>query len=569
MATPKHTPDGSVSTIVVSDASASDERDLEKQTDAEGPSTQFDRGKHDVAKHVDADEASAYFSPDERDIERQADTEPPSVPSGLNKTKFPETDLDRGIIGWEGQDDPKNPQNFAARKKWGLLALISVFTLISPLASSMFAPAVSYMAADFHETNETILSFTVSVFLLGYTFGPCLLAPLSEIYGRRIVLSCANVFFVVWQIGCALAQNIETEIICRFFSGIGGAGCITLGAGVIADLFPVEQRGKATAIWGLGPLIGPVAGPIAGGFIGESIGWRWAFWILLIASGVLSVAIEILNQETFAPVLIRWKTAKLAKETGRTDLRSAYDQDAAKNGAEPVRVEQALKQGLLRPFLLLVRSPIVLLLATYMSFVYGLLYLFFTTISSVFRGQYGFSSGLSGLAYLGIGMGFIVGLGIMAFTNDRILVRSTARNGGVFEPEMRLPLMIVFSSILPISFFWYGWTVDKEVHWIVPIIGMFPFGVAMMGVYMPIQTYVIDCYPKYAASANATLTATRSLVGALLPLAGPAMFEALGLGWGNSLLGFLALAFVPVPIIFTKYGKAIREKWPVDLDGKA
>lgn len=87
----------------------------------------------------------------------------------------------------------------------------------------------------------------------------------------------------------------------------------------------------------------------------------------------------------------------------------------------------------------------------------------------------------------------------------------------------------------------------------------------MIGVYMPIQTYVIDCYAGYAASANATLMATRSLLGALLPLAGPAMFEALGLGWGNSLLGFLALAFVPIPIIFTRYGKVIRERWPVKL----
>jgi multidrug resistance protein len=197
-------------------------------------------------------------------------------------------------------------------------------------------------------------------------FGPCLLAPLSEIYGRRVVLSFSNWFFVVWQIGCALAQNIETEIICRFFAGIGGAGCITLGAGVIADLFPIEQRGKATAIWGLGPLMGPVIGPIAGGFIGQEAGWRWAFWVLLIAGGVLSLAIEVLNRETFAPVLIRWKTAKLAKETGRTDLRSAYEQGNGKQGAEPVRVEEALKLGLQRPFNLLVKSPIVLLLSTYM-----------------------------------------------------------------------------------------------------------------------------------------------------------------------------------------------------------
>ncbi|CAG8072404.1 unnamed protein product [Penicillium salamii] len=488
------------------------------------------------------------------------DIENQNTPPAPAQDLFPETDLNRGIVGWEGQDDPKNPQNFPSSKKWALLGLVSAMTLISPLASSMFSPAITFMAAEFKETNETILSFSVSIYLLGYTFGPLLLAPLSEIYGRRVVLSGANWFFVVWQIGCALAQNIETLIVCRLFAGIGGSGCLTLGAGVIADLFPREQRGMATSIWAMGPLVGPVVGPIAGGFLGEEAGWRWVFWLLLIAGGVMAFGMEILNQETYAAVLIRWKTEKLAKETGRNDLKSVYEV-----GKEPASPKQVLAQGLKRPFLLFCKSPIVLLLSLYMSLIYGLLYLFFTTISDVFTSQYGFSVGLSGLAYLGIGFGFMAGLAFIALTSDRVVVRLTRQNGGKFEPEMRLPMMIFFSCIIPISFFWYGWTADKHVFWIVPIIGMFPFGLGMMGVYMPIQTYVIDCYPAYAASANATLTATRSLVGALLPLAGPKMFDTLGLGWGNSLLGFVALAFIPVPIIFTKYGKVIREKWPVNL----
>lgn len=192
-------------------------------------------------------------------------------------------------------------------------------------------------------------------------FGPLLLAPLSEVYGRRVVLSGANWLFVVWQIGCALANNIETLIVCRLFAGIGGSGCLTLGAGVIADMFPREKRGMATSIWAMGPLIGPVIGPIAGGFLGQEVGWRWVFWILLIAGGALSVGVEILNEETYATVLIKWKTAKLAKETGRTDLRSAYDADK-----EPAAVREILIQSLKRPVLLFFKSPIVFLLCIYM-----------------------------------------------------------------------------------------------------------------------------------------------------------------------------------------------------------
>lgn len=105
--------------------------------------------------------------PARHDIEKQ-ETVDATSPSPTAQEAFPETDLSRGIVGWDSQDDPANPQNFAEGRKWGLLLLISGFTLISPLASSMFSPAISYMAADFRETNETILSFTVSVFLLGY-----------------------------------------------------------------------------------------------------------------------------------------------------------------------------------------------------------------------------------------------------------------------------------------------------------------------------------------------------------------------------------------------------------------
>ncbi|KAL4984101.1 major facilitator superfamily domain-containing protein [Aspergillus falconensis] len=475
---------------------------------------------------------------------------------------FPETDLDRGIIAWDGQDDPANPMNFAPSRKWTLLGLVSAVTVISPLASSIFSPALGDLAVDMGVTNETLLSFTVSIYLLGYTFGPLLLAPLSEIYGRRIVLSCANWFFVVWQIGCALAPNLASLIIFRLLAGVGGSGCITLGAGVIADLFPVQQRGLATSLWSLGPLMGPVIGPIAGGFVGETIGWRWVFWLLLIAGGALSFAIECFNRETYAPVLLRWKTATLSKELGRSDLRSVYEAEG--QAASPGRV---LKLGLKRPMVLLCKSPIVLFLSTYIALLYGLLYLFFTTIPSTFRVQYGFSAGLSGLSYLGIGIPQFIGLAIIGMTNDKILLKLAARNGGKFEPEMRLPTTVFWSFFIPMSFFWYGWAADKKVHWIVPILGMAPFGLGLMGAWMPIQIYIIDCYPMYAASGNAALTASRSLVGTLLPLAGPKMFDTLGLGWGNSLLGFIALGFVPLTMLLTKYGKKIREKFPINLEG--
>ena len=275
------------------------------------------------------------------------------------------------------------PLNFPQQRKWLLLSLISAITLISPLASSMFAPGVIFMDEDFHNTNTTISAFTVSIFVMGYAVGPLFLSPLSEIYGRRPVLGCANAFFTLWQIGCALAPNISTLIVFRFFAGIGGSGCLTIGGGVISDLFRREQRGMATAVYSLGPLLGPVIGPICGGFLAQRAGWRCkyikrfriecllmhlgVFWLLLIAAGIIAIGVEILNKETNPKVLIRRKTRNLRKSLNRPELKSVYEQAAEQSKAS------VLLHGLVRPLKLLFRSPIVFLLSLYMAFVYGLL----------------------------------------------------------------------------------------------------------------------------------------------------------------------------------------------------
>lgn len=175
---------------------------------------------------------------------------------GLVHDPLPETNLDEGIVGWDGQDDPAMPLNLPAARKWLLVALLSAITTVTPFASSILSPGISSLMVEFHETNAIVGAMTVSIYLLGYVVGPMFLAPFSEIYGRRPVLTCANIFFCFWQIGCALAPNIEALIIFRFFSGVGGSGCLTLGAGLISDIFRPEERGFAMGMWTVGPLFG-------------------------------------------------------------------------------------------------------------------------------------------------------------------------------------------------------------------------------------------------------------------------------------------------------------------------
>ncbi|KAF5863262.1 hypothetical protein ETB97_010384 [Aspergillus alliaceus] len=469
--------------------------------------------------------------------------------------------LDEGIVGWESQNDPSNPRNYPPSQKWFQLATVSIITFISPFASSVFAPGVSLADQEFGNTSSIRSSLAVTSYLFGYFSGPLLLSPLSEVCGRRVTLNAATSIFVLFQIGCALAPNLPALIVFRFFTGFGGSGCLTIGGGVIADLFEAEQRGLALSFFQFGPLFAPVIGPICGGFIAQRAGWRWTFWVLVIVGGTLTGIVMVTNRETNPTVLIRRKTAALRKELNRPELRSCYEKEGETRGPATLLMRTST-----RVIKLLATSPIVLIMALYIASIYGCLYLLFTTITAVFQNQYGWSVEISGLSYIGLGLGFFVGQVVFALTSDRVLIHLKRRNNNVLEPEMRLPLCLPFALFVPISFFWYGWSVQAKTHWIVPIIGLFPFAFGIIGIFGTLQAYIIDSYPRYAASGVGAITVTRSLFGALLPLAGPPMYKKLGYGWGNSLLGFITLGMILLPILFSRLGATLRNKFTVNLE---
>jgi multidrug resistance protein len=190
---------------------------------------------------------------------------------------------DPNIVDWDGPDDPDKAMNWPNSRKWANVSIISTVTFLTPLASSMVAPAVPLVLAEFNTSNATIASFIVSIYILGYALGPLFLAPLSEVYGRLPVYHVCNFMFVVWTMACALSPSIGALLVFRLLAGIAGSCPLTIGAGSIADLIRQEKRGGAMAIFALGPLLGPVIGPVAGGFLGQAAGWRWVFWLITIA----------------------------------------------------------------------------------------------------------------------------------------------------------------------------------------------------------------------------------------------------------------------------------------------
>ncbi|KAF1914425.1 major facilitator superfamily domain-containing protein [Ampelomyces quisqualis] len=440
------------------------------------------------------------------------------------------------------------------KRKWAATLIVSCFTLVSPISSSMIAPALTSISAEFGITNQVEAQLTLSIFVLAYAIGPLFLGPLSEVYGRVIVLQLSNLFYLAWNLGCGFAQNSGQLMAFRFFSGLGGSAPLAIGGGVLSDTFFPEQRGRAISIYSLAPLLGPAIGPIAGGFISQNTTWRWCFYATTIFTALVQCLGFFFLQETYAPKLLEWKRDELRKETGNMELHTEFD--------SPDRtLLTTLKVAMKRPFKLLGTQPIVQILACYMAYLYGLMYLMLSTFPMLWSDRYGQSVGVGSLNFISMGLGFFLGTQITAPLNDALYRRLKKKNNGVGKPEFRVPIMVPASLLVPIGLFWYGWSAQAEIHWIMPNIGACIFCAGVIIGFQCIQTYLVDSYTRYAASAIAAATVLRSLAGFGFPLFAPAMYNALDFGWGNSLLGFVALGLgVPAPFMLWKFGEKLRGK---------
>ncbi|KAJ5281214.1 MFS multidrug transporter [Penicillium angulare] len=462
--------------------------------------------------------------------------------------------IDSKTVDWDGPDDPENPVNFSSLIKFTNVGIVSALTFVSPLASSMFAPGVPQLMEEFHSSSTILAGLVVSIYVLGFAVGPLILAPTSELLGRVIIYHICNIGFTIMTVACAVSSNLNMLIGFRFLQGCFGSAPVTNGGGTIADLIVQEKRGGVIAIYALGPLLGPVIGPVAGGYLTAAKGWRWTFLVLAIFGGFTTILSFLFLRETYPTVLLKRKTQCLIKMTGQIDLRSMRDSGLS--------TRQLFVQALIRPCKILLLSPIVFVSSIYVGIVYGYQYLMFTTFTEIFEDQYGFPTKSSGLSYLGMGVGVLLGLFVIGAVSDQMIKKKSAQSGSM-KPEYRLPPLVVGAFFIPAGLFLYGWSAYYKTHWMIPIIGTGLVGVGNIAAYMCITSYLVDAFTIYAASALAANTVMRSIIGALLPLAGQSMYRAMGLGWGNSLLGFIAVACIPVPFAMIWYGERMRMAFDV------
>lgn len=320
----------------------------------------------------------------------------------------------------------------------------------------------------------------------------------------------------------------------------------------LSDCWNADQRGQAVGIYSLAPLLGPVVGPIAGGFIAENTTWRWVFWSTSITGALIQLFGLLFLPETYAPTLLKRRAKLLREKSGNQLYRTEFDSDGG--------LFSALRTALVRPFRLLATQPIVQVIALYMAYLFGLFYLILSTFPGVWEGVYGESIGIGGLNYISLGIGFVLGAQVNARLSDKVYRRLKLKRNNTGVPEFRVPAMFVGSIFIPVGLFWYGWSVQAHIHWIMPNIGIVIFSIGSIICLQCMQTYIIDSYTRFSASGLAAAVVLRSLAGFGFPLFAPYIYQSLHYGWGNSLLGFLSIVIgIPSPFIFWFFGGKLRQ----------
>lgn len=377
----------------------------------------------------------------------------PLPPFGAGKPYPPPLpEREEYVVEFDGLKDPLHSQNWPLRKKMLTAAMLGYTTMTSAFTSSVFSSATSVVAMEYGVGQEVGLLGT-TFYVLGFAFGPTLWAPLSELKGRRLPLVLAMFGFSVFSIGCATGKDIQTILICRFFSGFFGACPLAVVAAVFSDMFDNRTRGIAITLFSMAVFTGPLLAPFIGGFITESyLGWRWTEYLASIMGWAAFILDLLFLEETYPPVILIQKASELRRRTKNWGIH-------AKQEEIEVDFRELVSKNFSRPMRLLFTEPIILFLSIYMSFIYGLLYLFLTAYPLVFMGVHGFNSGQSGLTFFGMICGQLLG-GAAVIAQQPWYMRKLARNNGVPVPEWRLPSVMAGGVSFAIGIFWFGWYVQ-------------------------------------------------------------------------------------------------------------
>lgn len=464
------------------------------------------------------------------------------------------------VIDWDSDDDLENPYNWPTGAKVVFSVFIGLLTVSVYMGSAIYTPGIDQLMKEFN-INQTVATLPMTLFVFGYGMGPMVFSPLSEnaVIGRTSIYIITLFIFFILQIPTALAKNITSLCILRFLGGIFASPILATGGASYMDVLNLPYMPVGLGSWGLAAWLGPTLGPFFGSILCVKAGWRWSFWFLAIVSGICFLVLFIFLPESYGKTILYRKAQRLRALTGNSYITSEGEIENSR-----LTKKELLLDILWRPIEIILTEPVVLLIDIYIAMTYSVMYLWFEAFPIVFQEYRGWGIIEMGVAYLSIIVGVLIGAAVYILILDYKFTKPLLRKDEVF-PEVFLPCAILGAVLLPIGVFIFGWTSTKDAHWIGSLIGAAFFGAAGFMNFQTLFNYMGMSFPRYIASAYAGNDLMRALIAGSFPLFGRYLFNNLStkkypVAWGSSLLGFITIGMILIPVLFYLNGPKLRAR---------
>jgi multidrug resistance protein len=438
------------------------------------------------------------------------------------------------------QEPPPEPPNFkkygdpfewSAKRKNLTIWVACIITALTAFSAGSYSPGIGQMTEEWGVSNVAAL-VGITMFTTGFAVAPMVLAPFSEINGRRPVFIASGILFVICQLCSGLTQSYAGMLVVRFFLGVGGSTFSTMVGGVVADIYHAEDRNTPMALFSGGALFGTGFGPLVSGFVAQNTSWRWIFYMQAIADGVMVALIIVVFKETRGSVLISRKASALNKyyeareaagyfgfnmpdaseKPGSTTTTSQRIRWKVQSDESRASLTRMISLSLYRPFHLLFTEPVVFWFSLWVAFSWAVLYLTLAAIPLVFQTNHNFSLQQANAVFAAMCIASILAT-ILSIYQEKI-----ARKYGKLTntPEGRLYFACVESACMPIGLFMFGWTSASSVHWSVPAVAIGIATIGIFAIYLSTFNYLADTYHRYASSALAAQSFCRNMLGSSL-----------------------------------------------------
>ncbi|KAK8207598.1 hypothetical protein M8818_004252 [Zalaria obscura] len=503
----------------------------------------------------------------------------PSISSSVHRdpVKIPRSKR-RGLLARVAVlAEVEEPKDYTRRTKWIITFIIAIAGAAAPMGSGIILPALTDIDKAF-DTSPTITNLSVAMFMLSMSIFPLWWSSFSETLGRRTIYLISFLLFLVFNILSAVSTGIAMFIVMRILSGGAAASVQAVGAGTIADIWEVRERGRAMGIFYLGPLCGPLISPIVGGALADGLGWRSDMWFLVVYGVVLWLAILF-----FLPETLKARKSVAAEAEAEVVTQIAGDGKAAERPgltrmmtrqsvhAKTKKYATVLRRWFLDPLAIVLhlRNPAVAITVYYASITFGSLYVLNISVQQTFSAQpYHFSTIIVGLLYIPNSLGYIIASIFGGRWVDAIMHREARKAGRyddhgklVFRPEDRMKENAYAGAILyPAGLLWYGWTAGNGVMWVAPMFANFFFGLGSMLIFAMATTMLTEFMPKKASHGIALNNFVRNIFSCVGGVVASPLIDAIGDGWLFTILSIWCfLSGVIVVWAMKRFGPHWRE----------